>query len=291
MFKQAYAIAREFTRPVVLSRKTVRGKCTSSIGAMVVVNEDGWIITAGHMLQQLNDMAAEQDNIQQIKKAIDDIKNDESINAKTRKDRLSKLNKIKSSDTDRYSVWWGLDGLNAVDAGIIGAVDIGVARLEPFDKSWISQYPVFKDHTKNFDPGASLCKLGFPFHRIVPIWDDAKGAFELPAGAVPLPLFPVEGIFTRIIDLDVPNLSQSKYPLRYIETSTPGLRGQSGGPIFDVQGNIWGIQCKTAHYHLGFSPEVPGTNRTQKEHQFLNVGLGAHVETIPGSLQNPKLLV
>jgi S1-C subfamily serine protease len=62
------------------------------------------------------------------------------------------------------------------------------------------------------------------------------------------------------------------YPLSYIETSTPGLRGQSGGPIFDTQGTIWGIQVKTSHYPLGFN---------QKD-QFLNAGLGVHPSTLFG---------
>lgn len=38
----------------------------------------------------------------------------------------------------------------------------------------------------------------------------------------------------------------------FIETSTPRLRGQSGGPIFDVNGAIWAIQSQTHHLKLGF---------------------------------------
>lgn len=282
MFRQAYAIASEFTLPVVLSRKTVRGNCTSAIGAFVVVNEDGWIATAAHILTQLVALEAERDEGQRVKAEKESIKKDKSINAKTRKIRLTRLKKIKQSDTDRFSVWWGRDGVNLVDAAVIEAVDIGVGRLEPFDSSLIRQYPVFKDPTKDFEPGASLCKLGFPFHSITPRWDDNKGVFELPPGAIPLPRFPLEGIFTRVVDVKIQGVSSYKYPLRYVETSSPGLRGQSGGPIFDVQGSIWAIQSSTAHYHLGFSPEVPGTRTAQKEHQFLNVGLGTHVETILG---------
>jgi hypothetical protein len=39
---------------------------------------------------------------------------------------------------------------------------IGAARLEPFDPSWITQYPVFKDPSKDFEPGTNLCRMGFP---------------------------------------------------------------------------------------------------------------------------------
>jgi S1-C subfamily serine protease len=64
---------------------------------------------------------------------------------------------------------------------------------------------------------------------------------------------------------------------KFIETSTPGLRGQSGGPLFDVKGEIWGIQSRTVHLELGFSPKKKDGPREIVEHQFMNVGLAAHV--------------
>ncbi len=68
--------------------------------------------------------------------------------------------------------------------------------------------------------------------------------------------------------------------LSYLETSTPGLRGQSGGPIFDVEGRLCAIQVHTVHYPLGFSPVVEQGGRQLEEHQFLNVGVGVHADTI-----------
>ena len=67
--------------------------------------------------------------------------------------------------------------------------------------------------------------------------------------------------------------------MKPIETSTPGLRGQSGGPIFDVAGAVCGMQSKTAHLPLGFSPRSKSRRRVT-EHQFLNVGLAVHAETM-----------
>ena len=65
--------------------------------------------------------------------------------------------------------------------------------------------------------------------------------------------------------------------MRFIETSSPGLKGQSGGPIMDTDGVIWGIQSQTASYELGFPPKM--TLQTGKEieiYQFMNVGMGVH---------------
>ena len=119
-------------------------------------------------------------------------------------------------------------------------------------------------------PGTSLCRLGFPFHQLKAEWDKAAERFELPSGALPPPLIPIEGIFTRQVrkpDVDHPV---------FIETSSPGLKGQSGGPVFDVQGRLWGIQSRTHHLDLGFNPEAQRGKRSIREHQFLNVGLAGH---------------
>ena len=105
-----------------------------------------------------------------------------------------------------------------------------------------------------------------------------------------MPFFPNDGIFTRVVDVAIDpttsNVPPPPFPLRFIETSSPGLRGQSGGPVFDCKGTVWGIQSRTIHYPLGFSPPVPGGKPHEKEHQFLNVGWAVHVETIVGALRH-----
>lgn len=75
-------------------------------------------------------------------------------------------------------------------------VDLAVVRLEPFDASHITAFPRIKDPAVELRPGTSLCRLGFPFHNIEHMWNPNRG-FVLPAGAVPLPVFPIEGILTR----------------------------------------------------------------------------------------------
>jgi len=286
MFRQAIALAGGFTSPVVLSRKTVEGACSSAIGAFVVVNRDGWIITAGHMLKQLEDLILGDQSRRAYKSQRAAIENDSSIGSSEKKRRIAALPKFKKNDTDRSSAWWGRDGVQAVNRAWIDTADIGIARLEPFDPSWFSAYPVFKDPTKDFRPGASLCTFGFPFHSIKPQWDEAVLSFKLPVGALPIPYFPMSGIFTRMAEIVLVDqhgqlLPPPQFPLRWIETSYPGLKGQSGGPIIDPQGSVWGIQCNTVSYPLGFDPPVPG-RLGATEHQFLNCGRGVHPDTIFG---------
>ena len=97
-----------------------------------------------------------------------------------------------------------------------------------------------------------------------------------------MPLFPLEGIYTRTVTYADPT-GNIKIPLKQIETSSPGLRGQSGGPTFDTHGTIWAIQSQTRHYPLGFGDNANGLSHKAAEHlqnQYLNVGLGVHSETI-----------
>lgn len=276
MFREAYKIASGFTAPVIISRKTISGECSSSIGAFVVINKDGWIVTAAHILDQFQELSDECKKSEQVTSARESIQADTTLSDKEKRKKIGKLTYPPKSSTDKCSIWWGIGNTGLVYAASLPQADLAVGRLDPFDPAWIHRYPIFKDPSKNFDYGTSLLKVGFPFHSIVPCWDTGKKAFCLPDGALPVPIFPIEGIFTRIADA---SNHDDTAPIRFVETSTPGLRGQSGGPTVDVNGTIWAIQSKTSHLPLGFSPEVP--NRPGHfEHQFLNVGLGIHPDTL-----------
>src|SRR5690606_28155165 len=126
--------------------------------------------------------------------------------------------------------------------------------------------------------GTSLCKLGYPFYDVMAQYEEGKNMFQFDPSIFPIPRFPIEGIYTRNILLE--KGKEINIQPKFIETSTPGLRGQSGGPTFDTDGRIWAIQSQTRHLPLGFTPKVKKDNKEVEENQFLNVGWGAHVESI-----------
>ena len=272
MFRKAYAIASQFTRPVVLSKLDGGGNCTASIGSYVVVNSEGWIVTAYHILDQFHKLGEQTVAVQAFEAEHARLTNDPTLTKRERQSQIRSLSWPAKTDARRHSAWWGRDDMQIATWAGIQAIDLAVAKLEPFDPAWITKYPTFKDPSKAVEPGVSLCKLGFPFHTITPSWNDVSARFEFPAGALPLPLFPIDGIFTRTVELRIPS-APAAYPLQWLETSSPGLRGQSGGPTFDVEGTVWGIQARTFPYPLGF--EEAGA-----KNQFLNVGLGVHVATV-----------
>ena len=168
-----------------------------------------------------------------------------------------------------------LDGLSFRDVSILGELDVALGRLEPTNLL-AGPYPTFKNPDIGFRPGRSLCRFGFPFEQIAVSFDPARSAFSL--DQLQLALFPIEGILTRII-------AGTGTPAQFIETSSPGLRGQSGGPLCDSRGRIWGIQSRTAHLPLGFNPTVTANGRTFEEHQFINLGWAVHVRLILEALR------
>ena len=286
MFSKAYTIASGFTLPVVISSRLVSGACHSMIGACVVLNRDGWVLTVAHLAKEIQ---RQQNNVLQHRSHGDDVRELEQdiVSARVyRKKKVRTFHPPAKTAVRNHSVWWGHDGAQLHDMTMMPAADLAVGRLQPFDANSVAHYPVFKNPAHGYAPGRSLCRLGFPFHEIKPTFDDEKNAFVLPEGAVPLPLFPVEGIFTRVVIATMPGETNERG--KFIETSSPGLAGQSGGPIVDTDGVVWALQSHTRHHSLGFSPSVPSRRKgsEQKEHQFLNVGLGVHTELILSFLKH-----
>jgi hypothetical protein len=278
VFADAYQKAAGFTWPVIISFLRPDGTCGSAIGAFVVLNDEGWILTAAHILAETERMAGLKKMFTDHTAARDAIINDPGLLSEQKKKKLKKLGDPDPKWVQDYSFWWGKNEHRLLNAILVKEADLAIAKLDHFDPASVTNYPQIKDPTKGILPGTSLCRMGFPFHSITPTY--ANGGFLLPTGTFPMALFPNEGIMTRLLEVDpTPPIWAG-----YIETSSPGLMGQSGGPLFDRQGTVWGIQSHTSHLPLGFSPPVPGAPGGQVEHQFLNVGKGVHPRTIVEAL-------
>ena len=283
MFSKAVPIAAGFTRPMVISGRTAQGACSSTIGACVVVNRDGWILTAGHLLDIVRQHQESARRYQGYRGNVVEFHRDIAADKRFRKKGVRTFHPPAASSVRNHSVWWGVDGARLNEARLMQAADLALGRLDPFDPASVAQFPVFKSPSRGYEPGRSLCKLGFPLHRIEPVYDEKSNTFMLPAGSVPLPMFPLEGMFTRVVNTRAPGSGEGD-PSPFIETSTPGLLGQMGGPVFDSEAVVWGIQSHTMHHPLGFHPPVPGGPAGHVEHQFLNTGLAVHASVIRGFL-------
>lgn len=144
-------------------------------------------------------------------------------------------------------------------------------------------YPVLKNPAA-LDVGQSLCKLGYPFNRIDAVFDETDGSVALAPGVLPLTLFPIEGIYTRT--LPAGKSRDGRFEIKFIETSSPGLVGQSGGPVFDKEGTVWAVQSRTDIHPMCASVLEGRNGRKVKESHFLEVGVGVHPGVIAAFLSD-----
>ncbi len=149
-------------------------------------------------------------------------------------------------------------------------LDLAVIRFRDLDVKF-DNYPVFSKELP--EQGQSVCKLGFAF----PEYDLFEYSKELDNIVIKkntisnFPVFPIDGIVTRL------EMGENR-KVSMFETSSPGLRGQSGGPIFSPEGLIYGIQAVTKHLDLNFDVNQT-VKRGYEEKQvnftpFINLGVG-----------------
>jgi hypothetical protein len=265
-------MANAFTQPVVISWLLLNGNVRSGCGAFVVLNSDGWIVTAAHMFEMMQIAKEHEAERLKYEDQVQAIQSNAALKPKKVREMINRLAR-NGEWVVKYDFFWNVAGVSVTDIYMEHGCDLAIARLQPFDASWIKQYPILKDPTSPMPVGTSLCRLGFPFHAISATYDQANNNFVLGKGVLPVPRFPNDGIHTQVVDWTHPNGSSGKF----IQTSTPGLRGQSGGPIFDTAGRVWAIQCKTRSLPLDFSLTIKHNGKDVVEHQVMNVGLGAHV--------------
>jgi S1-C subfamily serine protease len=275
VFTNAFRIAAAFTHPVICSMRFFDDRVECSIGSFIVVNDEGWVITAAHLIEPAAVYQQHQQKIAAYASQVKEIERGPGTPAgKAKRIRAIPANKRWLKN---YSLWWGWDGREVADFRVLPEADLALGKLEPYEASLVSEYPVFGVSPAP-QPGMSLCKLGFPFHDVRASFDTGTETFRLAPGTLPAPRFPLDGIMTRSLSGEAGRYGG--IDVNFLETSSPGLRGQSGGPVFDVEGRVWAMQVRTHHFPLGFSPTVTQGDRKLEEHQFLNAGVGVQSETI-----------
>ena len=285
MFADAYEKASGFTHPVVLSLRFFDKTVECRLASFIVLNPEGWIVTVAHLFEP--HLASKQHSRErnEYSKKLAAIEQNAHLSTAQRQKEIRRLKSNPKWITD-LSFWWGLKGSQAAEFTAFPEADLAIGRLQPFDPKSISTYPILKNPA-NLRLGTSLCKLGFPLHQIKATFDEKSNSFKFQRGALPVPRFPIEGIATRHIAAG--KSRDGKHEIKFLETSSPGLKGQSGGPIFDADGTVWAIQSRTATIPLGFSATVENNGRQVEENQLLSVGWGVHPETMVTFLQDNNI--
>jgi len=275
MFVTAIEHVAQFVRPIhFITRNYDSNVVKPGAATLFFVNADGWAFTCGHVADEIITAGQVNDRYKSFRTELASLKDP---NRRARRD-LAKRFGYASKVTCQVQV-------RLVGCGF-GLVNINVRRHKLYDIALLQLTPapklqVLASFGKNGDDikqGKYLCRMGFPFPEFTNFqFDAASDNIEwTQTGEENTPRFPLEGMITRhLLDSGV---------IVGFEMSTPGLRGQSGGPAFDVNGTIWGMQFQTAHLDLNFDVDQEvlrnGTLERRRDSAFLHVGHCFHVEIL-----------
>ena len=167
--------------------------------------------------------------------------------------------------------------------------DLALLHFKNYKSIGYNGTAVFPADTSGLKQGKYLCRLGFPFPEFTNFeYDSANDAIRwTDTGRQVTPRFPIEGMVTRHL------LDPSGATVGF-EMSTPGLKGQSGGPAFDIQGKVWGVQFATNHLDLDFDVNQQvvreGTKKIVSDSAFLHVGGCVHVDVMKAFMRKHNVV-
>lgn len=276
MFVDAIQKVAGFTRAIhSISRNFESQKIDRGAATLFFVNADGWALTCKHVAQWIT----QADGIN--KRYTNYQEESKELNTGQKKALAKKLGLDENKTSEMWVTFVDcVDRLKNINFFLHPEYDLALLKFEGFEKISYSGDPVFMKENQQAQPGQMLCRLGFPFPEFSNFQLNAeKQRLEWTKSGQPKsPRFPIEGMLTRF-------LGGQNGKIHGIEMSTPGLRGQSGGPLFDTEGRIVGMQSRTKHLHLGFDIEekeivVHGKAKKVNDYAFIHLGECVHVAVI-----------
>jgi len=286
MFIKAIENASNFTRPIHTIMRTYSGKqLIPGASTIFFVNDKGYAVTCKHVVeliatadqvnQHFNNFRQERQQILNHPKYKQLIKGLE-LKYKLQPDSIIQIKHNFIESVDKMSGFtWHLHP----------TLDLAILKFNDFEKLHYNGYAKFLKNGEDIKQGKFLCRLGFPFPEFSNFTFNANtdDIEWTNTGVTVSPRFPLEGMVTRF-------LGDQQHGLYGIEMSTPGLRGQSGGPLFDQDGIVYGMQFSTKHLHLGFDledKEIMINNAPKKvtDYSFIHLGQCIHVNAIKAFLE------
>ncbi len=280
MFSKAYQTATQFTHPLVVSTRFYDKTIETGLGAFIIINSDGWLLTAAHNLTTLLTHQKHAEEINEFNLRTKQLEKDNLAN------NYQTYAVPNAKWITNFSIFFSGHPINILEYHIYKENDIALLRV---DKTAVKDQKIFPTfiNPSTITPGTSLMKLGYPFIEAKATFNEQSNTFELPLNFFPIPFFPIDGIYTRNINQG--KTADQSMDILFLETSSPGLKGQSGGPICDTNGTIYAIQSQNLTFPLGYKGSIVINNQIIEENQFLNVGIGVHPQIIVDLLNKHQI--
>lgn len=269
MFKNSIKTNLNYTRPLLIGERFFNSnEIVTGIATFIILNDEGDVLTCKHVAQKIEEAEILNNKYQEYLK-----------------------NKVESKYTKKDIVQIKNLFMNCFEEGTLDRIiyhkdlDLALVKFRDFKKVNTNVFPIFS--TKTIEPGESICRLGFPWPTYNCFkYNDAKDEIEIDMnGNFDTPAFPLDGMITRLV------IKENE--LIAFESSSPGLKGQSGGPVFDTAGNILGIQTATTHLDLMFDIDYRIKKNTREykalAKQFINLGIAISANQIIKFLDENKV--
>ena len=258
MFVKSIENISRFVRPVCFVERLNNDELVSGTATIFFVNDEGVAITCKHVVNTLI--------------SFDKLRN--------KKLETTELKDAIVSFHNCYEV------INSLQYILHPKYDLAIIKINGFGKLYDGHCTFLKDSLE-IKQGKSLCRLGYAFPEFnnYKINSEDKLTFTN-QGNTNVPIFPIDGIVTRLV--------KDEHQIFGIEMSTPGFNGQSGAPLFDTAGRIYGMQSLTKHYHLGFdiiNQEInsKGNKKIVSNYPFINLGQCLYVDIIKEFLKQNNI--
>lgn len=290
MFVESIEKVSNYTRPIHTIMRTYGGKqIVAGAGTLFFVNNLGYALTCKHIVEML--LASEEinKNYASFKAERDRLPKDAKYKSNLKGLELKYKYSPESIIQIKITFVDTIDQMSGFTVHLHPTLDLAILKLNDFTKVMYSDVAVFKKNGVDIKQGETLCRLGFPFPEFTNFkYNETTDDIEwTAAGIMHSPIFPIDGMVTRFL--------AEPSGIFGIELSTPGLKGQSGGPLFNRAGVVYGMQSSTKHLHLGFDlidTEIMINNKVKKvtDYSFIHLGQCIHVDRIKAFLDEHKVM-
>ncbi len=288
MFTEAIETVGDYTRPVLfIKRNYGETAIIPGSGTMFFVNDHGCAVTCKHIAMSIIAPKQVNEKYNKFKEAKHKL-----VGSKNRAGMLKALEAEygyrKGTLVNMKCQFKGcVTPVAEITCHMHKTYDLAIVQFKNYQQVHYKGHAVFAKDASAVKPGMFLCRLGFPFPEIGNaiyngITDDIDWS---DTGAINTPRFPIDGMVTRHIGMNGKVFG--------IEMSTAGLQGQSGGPLFDADGLVYGMQFETRHINTGFRYDdngIPITDGSSKGNSaFLHLGNCINAEIIKEFLRENNI--
>lgn len=229
MFKVAIKKSVNYLRPIITGKvKYQNNTINNLISTILILNEECDILTTASNANLI--LKAEE-----IGEIYPPILKELQNKSSRQKNKIEKKYGINEDTTIAMHNIIIDAGKNSGKLNIIkhDHLDLAIIKFEKADNKNIKDFPIF--NPKLPEIGTSICNIGFAFPEYDAFaFDEENSRIVTTNRKMNFPLFPSAGIITR-------NISDENSKINMFETSASVLKGQTGGIVSDINGNILGI--------------------------------------------------